>query len=117
MINIALALTLLLAPAQTMPVQLRWAPYQAQTDAWFGEDKFRHAFLSAATVAFANAGARLVGLDDSATLAFSVGAGVTAALGKEFYDRRKGGPFSLRDLTWDAVGIALAALLVANTRQ
>jgi uncharacterized protein YfiM (DUF2279 family) len=117
MINIALALTLLLSPAQTLAVQPRLTPYQAQTDAWFGEDKFKHTFLSVATVAFANAGARLVGLDDTAALAFSVGAGATAALAKEFYDRRKGGPFSVRDLTWDALGIALGAVLVAQTRE
>ena len=117
MINIALALTLLLSPAQALPVPLRWAPHQTRTDAWFGEDKFKHSFLSMATVAFANAGARLFGLDDSAALSVSVGTGAVAALGKEFYDRRQGGPFSVRDLAWDALGIAAGALLVANTRE
>jgi hypothetical protein len=61
-------------------------------------------------------GARATRIDSGAGLALAGVAGVIAGIGKEVSDRGRGGPFSFRDLAWDAVGIAAALALAAGTR-
>ena len=85
-------------------------------DRWFAEDKLKHAFMSIAVVGFTHAGARTVGFDRSSSTMLGISAGVSAGIGKEIYDRKRGRPFSFRDLIYDAVGITLGALIVRNTR-
>jgi uncharacterized protein YfiM (DUF2279 family) len=41
---------------------------------------------------------------------------LAAAVGKEVYDYRSRGDFSVRDLTWGVAGGAAASLLLARTR-
>jgi uncharacterized protein YfiM (DUF2279 family) len=38
------------------------------------------------------------------------------SIGKEIHDRRAGGEFSFKDLTWDALGMAAGAALSQHTR-
>ena len=87
------------------------------TDAWFGQDKLMHAFMSTAVVGFASAGARTVGLNKSESFVIGVSSSVLAGLWKEWRDRRIGRPFSYRDLVWDAVGITVGAIIVDNVRE
>jgi uncharacterized protein YfiM (DUF2279 family) len=85
-------------------------------DRWFGEDKQRHFAMSFFVTSFGHAAARMAGLDaDVATLSGVVVAGA-AGLGKEIHDRRGGGIFSVKDLVWDAAGIAVGAVLVRQAR-
>jgi uncharacterized protein YfiM (DUF2279 family) len=86
-------------------------------DAWFGQDKLKHAFMSTAVVGFASAGARTVGLNTSESFVIGVSAGALAGLWKEWHDRRIGRPFSYRDLVWDAIGITAGAIIVDNVRE
>ncbi len=83
---------------------------------WFSHDKYRHFAMAFATTGFAYGGARLVGLDRDASLPAAIAAGSVASIGKELHDRRKGGPVSIRDLVWDAAGIAASALLLRSVR-
>jgi len=88
----------------------------AAPDPWFAEDKFRHFFMSFAATSFAYGAARTAGLDHGPA---EVAAGVAAAAGggwKEFHDRGPGRPFSFRGLAWNALGIAAALYLAAQTR-
>ncbi|HEU5210516.1 MAG TPA: hypothetical protein VFU06_14075 [Longimicrobiales bacterium] len=48
----------------------------------------------------------------AAALAGSLAAG----LGKELFDQARGGPFSLKDLTWDALGTLAAWGLLSLNR-
>lgn len=91
-------------------------PSVRQADSWTGEDKFRHAAASWAAMVFTYAAARAVH-DDSDT-AFAVALPVTAAagIGKEIVDRRRGGPFSFRDLAADALGAGAAWLFLREVR-
>jgi uncharacterized protein YfiM (DUF2279 family) len=89
---------------------------QQRGDGWFGEDKLRHFLASYAVAAVGYGSARLVGIEPDAALALATGGAVAAGIGKEWADVRRGGPFSLKDLVYDAAGIAVALGILRNTR-
>jgi uncharacterized protein YfiM (DUF2279 family) len=83
-------------------------PLVPEGDAWLGADKFKHAAMSYAITAYTFAAT------DSEPAA--VASGAIAGILKEIYDRRRGSLFSVRDLVWDAAGVALAYAVVKQTR-
>lgn len=89
----------------------------AAPDAWLAEDKARHLFASLALTAVAFGGARAVGIEwPDAGIAAAVVAG-GAGLAKEFSDRARGRPFSVRDLVWDAAGVGVGVALAERARR
>ncbi|MBK8971158.1 MAG: DUF2279 domain-containing protein [Hahellaceae bacterium] len=78
---------------------------------WLGDDKFAHFFGSAALAAagsdFLESGQRT----DCQTAALSIGLSFSVGLGKEFYDRSQGKPFSTKDLVADLAGAMTGALI------
>ena len=84
-------------------------------DRWIAEDKARHFALSFAATSMAYGGARL-GLDPGPGRRAAAGVALLLGLGKELVDLRNGGPFSLKDLAWDAAGVALGSLLAQQIR-
>lgn len=94
---------------------VRAEPAAQVADAWLASDKIRHGFGAYAATAFTFAGARLV-FDRDAALGMAAAAAVAASIGKEWLDARRGGRASVRDLVWDAAGIAAALLLLRATR-
>ena len=104
-----LAATLTLSPANGMFA----APPK---DRWFGADKVKHLFMSAFVQSAAFSAARAAKLSVSSA---QVAAGVTTSvvgIGREIHDKRRGRPFSLKDLTWDAAGGVGAAVVLNKTR-
>jgi uncharacterized protein YfiM (DUF2279 family) len=85
-------------------------------DAWFAEDKLKHYFMSLAATNLAYGGARLVGLERRPALFAAAGAAGAAGLWKEWYDHHRGRPFSVRDLVWDAAGVATGVVAMRATR-
>jgi uncharacterized protein YfiM (DUF2279 family) len=83
-------------------------PLAPEGDAWLGPDKFKHAAMSYAITAYTFAAT------DSEPAA--VASAAIAGILKEIYDRRRGYAFSLRDLVWDAAGVALGYAVVKQTR-
>ena len=79
-----------------------------EADAWLGADKFKHAAMSYAITAYTFAAT------DSEPAA--VASAAIAGILKEIYDRRRGSLFSVRDLVWDAAGVALGYAVVKQTR-
>lgn len=80
-------------------------------DPWLAEDKIQHFTLSAAATTIGYGAASVALERDGALLA----AGVTAlglGVAKEVRDLRAGRAFSLKDLVWDAAGVALALTFV-----
>jgi uncharacterized protein YfiM (DUF2279 family) len=86
------------------------------TDLWLGSDKFRHFLLSYAVTAFTFASLRSAGARSDDALAGGMAGAAVAGLGKEVYDRRRGGIFSGRDLVADAIGITTAYFLLREVR-
>lgn len=87
---------------------------RSDTDRWFAEDKLRHFFLSFAATSFAFSAARSSGLDRTSALATAATGAAVVGVGKEWYDQRSGGPFSFKDLSWDALGILAGVLLLVS---
>jgi uncharacterized protein YfiM (DUF2279 family) len=87
-----------------------------QADSWTGEDKFRHAAASWAAMVFTYAAARAVHDDSDTAIAIAVPVTVSFGIAKEVADRRRGGPFSFRDLAADALGAGAAWLFLREVR-
>jgi putative lipoprotein len=85
-------------------------------DRWFGEDKQRHFAMAFFITTFGHAAARSAGFESSGATVLGAAGSAAASLGKEVFDRRAGGRFSVRDLVWDAAGIAAGVLLVRGAR-
>ncbi|HUG42142.1 MAG TPA: hypothetical protein VMM12_16860 [Longimicrobiales bacterium] len=81
-------------------------PSSGARDPWLAEDKLQHFSLSFGATAMGYGGARFL-LEPDAAL---VTAGATAlglGIAKELMDVRSGAWFSVKDLVWDAAGVAL----------
>ena len=106
----AIGLAVLLGP--------RSAAAQVPADHWIGVDKVKHFVTSALIQSLAYSVTQVTthGSRSSLLLSASV-ASAAAGIGKEMYDRRSYGHFSVRDLAWDAVGAGTASLMLARTRR
>lgn len=83
---------------------------------WFGVDKVKHFCVSALVQSVGFSASRAAGLDRRVSQAVGAGAVVAVGVVKEVHDRRRGGPFSGKDLLWDAAGATSAAALLNGTR-
>lgn len=78
----------------------------ASDDRWVAEDKLQHFAMSFAVTGMTYGGGRLA-LDPAPARAVAAGVTLSLGVGKELTDARRGGPFSVKDLAWDAAGVAL----------
>lgn len=85
-------------------------------DPWFGPDKIKHFFMSAFIQSGTFTAMRAAGLRHSHAQRIAGVTSVTLGLGRETYDRRRGRPFSVKDLAWDAAGTTAAIALLNRTR-
>lgn len=81
-------------------------------DRWLAPDKVKHLVVAAAAQSGTYATLRL-GADHGAALAGATVATVALSVVKERLDRRGTG-FSVRDLAWDAAGIAIATFVLTR---
>lgn len=84
-------------------------------DPWLGTDKVKHAVVAFAVQGGGYAALRAVG-DHRTAIAGATVATVAVSLLKERLDRYRTG-FSVRDLAWDALGIAIASVIVSHAPQ
>lgn len=90
---------------------------QVPADHWIGVDKVKHFFTSALIQSLAYSVTQVTTRGPRSSLLLSATLASTAAgIGKEVYDRRSYGHFSVRDLAWDAAGAGTATLMLARTR-
>lgn len=101
------------AEPRTTPAPLD--PAAPTEDRWLAEDKLQHFALSFAATQMGYGGARFA-LDREPAVAVAATVAVGLGLAKEVRDVRAGGPFSLKDLAWDAAGVALGVLFVRRVR-
>ena len=106
----ALLVAILLTPASAMA--------QHPADQWLGADKVKHFFTSALIQSLAYSVTQVTTKGSRSSLLFSASVATAAVgIGKEVYDRRSYGHFSVRDLAWDAAGAGTASLMLVRTRQ
>ena len=80
------------------------AKHHPSGDRWFAPDKAKHFLASAAIETIGYSMMRGVRATRQQSLAAASVATAAAGVTKEWMDRKGGGEFSLKDLTWDAIG-------------
>ncbi len=88
----------------------------APRDEWFAVDKVQHFAMAYGTAMFGYGVVRGAGASHGDARAAAIAGSLAAGLGKELFDRARGGPFSLKDLTWDALGTLAAWGLLSLNR-
>jgi uncharacterized protein YfiM (DUF2279 family) len=87
-------------------------------DSWFGADKIKHFFMSAFIESVAYSALQAARVNHRAAFGGAIGVTMAVGVGREIHDKRTpGNIFSVRDLTWDAVGATAGAVLLAQTRR
>lgn len=86
------------------------------TDSWFGIDKVKHFFMSAFINSVSYSALQALRVNHRSAMAGAIGITMAAGVGRELHDMRvPGNLFSVRDLTWDALGTTAGAALAAHT--
>lgn len=89
----------------------------APRDSWFGADKIKHFFLSAFATSLSYGALQGAGASRQTAMGGAVAASLALGIARETYNRRTTKLFSLKDLTWDAIGTAAAATMLNHTRR
>ena len=88
----------------------------AHTDAWFGIDKLKHFFMSFFIESVSYSALQAAGVNHRSAMGGAIGISLGFGAAREVHDMRTpGNIFSVRDLTWDALGTASGAVLSAHT--
>ena len=91
------------------------APHQ---DAWFGVDKIKHFFMSAFIESVTYSALQAAKVKHRPALGSAIVVTMAVGVGRELHDRRvPGNLFSIRDLTWDAIGTTAGAVMLSHTRR
>ena len=90
-------------------------PQTPPADRWFALDKWKH-FATCAVIQGVGYGVASGRNGHSASLRIGAGAVAAAGLGRELYDRKTKKHFSKKDLVWDALGGAVAAVALHAVR-
>src|SRR3954465_4748710 len=87
---------------------------QPHTDSWFGIDKIKHFFMSAFIESVSYSLLQASGVKHGPAMTGAIGITLGVGLARELHDQRSpGNIFSVRDLTWDAMGAGGAAVLLS----
>jgi len=93
------------------------AQHSRPRDSWFGADKVKHFLMSAFIESLTFSGLQAAGAHRNASFAGAIGVTAVFGLGKEAHDKRRGEPFSLHDIAWDAAGGGSAFLMLRHTQH
>ena len=96
-------------------VALHFGASPARPDPWLSPDKAKHFFLSVFAESFSFSVLRAANAGRNASLAGAMAVSVGFGVGREIYDYYHPGTPSLKDLSWDAAGIAAAAVVLHQT--
>jgi uncharacterized protein YfiM (DUF2279 family) len=99
-------------------VNLVYAQAAVVRDSWFTPDKIKHFFMSAFIESVTYSALQAARMNHRPALGSAIGVTMAIGVGREIHDRRTpGNIFSVRDLTWDAVGATAGAVLLSQTRR
>lgn len=86
-------------------------------DRWFGPDKWKHFAAAAVIQSVGYAAFRQNDTPRPVALWRATAVTSSISLGKEWFDRHQGRPFSVRDLAWDAAGAGTATLAIIQATR
>jgi putative lipoprotein len=102
----------------SLAVNLVYAQAAVVRDSWFGPDKIKHFFMSAFIESVTYSALQAARVNHRPALGGAIGVTMAIGIGREIHDMRTpGNIFSVRDLTWDAVGATAGAVLLSQTRR
>jgi uncharacterized protein YfiM (DUF2279 family) len=102
----------------SLAVNLFYAQTAVVRDSWFSPDKIKHFFMSAFIESVTYSALQAARVNHRPALSGAIGVTLAIGVGREIHDKRTpGNIFSVRDLTWDAVGATAGAVLLAQTRR
>jgi putative lipoprotein len=88
----------------------------AHPDSWFGIDKIKHFFMSAFIESVSYSALQAMRVRHAPALGGAIGITLGFGIGREIHDKRTAGNiFSVRDLTWDAIGTGAGSVLLSHT--
>jgi putative lipoprotein len=103
--------------ALSLGLNLVFAQSAATGDSWFGIDKLKHFFLSAFATSVSFSALQAAGANRNTAMAGAIGASAALGISRELYNLRTTKVFSLKDLTWDAIGTGAAATILSRTAK
>jgi len=109
--------TLLVSVTFAPPALHAQAKHSPSRDSWFGSDKLKHFLMSAFIESLTFSGLQAAGAHRNASFAGAIGVTSVFGIGKEIHDKRRGEPFSLHDIAWDAAGGGSAFLMLRHTQH
>jgi uncharacterized protein YfiM (DUF2279 family) len=97
-------------------VNLVYAQAAVVRDSWFSPDKIKHFFMSAFIESVTYSALQAARVNHRPALGGAIGVTMAIGVGREIHDKRTpGNIFSVRDLTWDAIGTTAGAVLLSQT--
>jgi putative lipoprotein len=85
-------------------------------DSWFAIDKIKHFFMSAFIESVSYSALQAAHANHRPALAGAIGITAAFGLGKEIHDyRNPNNHFSIKDLSWDAIGAGAGLVLLSHT--
>ncbi|MFL5559476.1 MAG: VanZ family protein [Gemmatimonadaceae bacterium] len=99
-----------------LAVNLIFAQAAVTRDSWFGIDKIKHFFMSAFIESVSYSALQAAGIQHRPAMNGAIGITLGVGVAREIHDMRTPGKFfSVRDLTWDALGTAAGVALSSHT--
>ncbi len=103
--------------ALSLALNLVFAQAAVTGDSWFGIDKLKHFFLSAFATSVSFSALQAAGANKKTAMTGAIGASAALGISRELYNLRTTKVFSLKDLTWDAIGTAAAATVLTRAMR
>ena len=99
-----------------LAVNLVYAQTAVIRDSWFGIDKIKHFFMSAFIESVSYSALQAARVNHRSAMAGAIGVTAAIGVGREIHDSRNpNNHFSVKDLTWDALGAGAGVALLSHT--
>ncbi|HEX9606977.1 MAG TPA: VanZ family protein [Gemmatimonadaceae bacterium] len=99
-----------------LAVNLLYAQTAVVRDSWFGIDKIKHFFMSAFIESVSYSALQAAHVKHRSALAGAIGVTAAFGVGREIHDSRNPhNIFSVKDLSWDAIGAGAGLVLLSHT--
>lgn len=99
-----------------LAVNLVYAQTAVVRDSWFGIDKIKHFFISAFIESVSYSALQAARVNHRSALAGAIGVTAAFGVGREIHDSRNpNNHFSVKDLSWNALGAGAGVVLLSHT--